>query len=295
MQQIKTHIDKFFDNNKGDAGRVFHGRGNCFPGLENIVIDYYPPVILITLYKIYEPVEELVDFLRSLNHANIVIQRRYISQTPYEIVSGEIPENHVVEEGGCRYSINLKHAQNAGLFLDMVNGRQWLKENSTGKRVLNLFSYTCSLSVAALQGNACHVVNIDMSRSALNKGRENHRLNSFDMGRVEFFAYDILKSWSRIKKKGPYDLIVIDPPTLQKGSFIASKDYIKIVRRLPQLMNNGGQVLAVLNSPDLDTNFMKKLFAEEYRQASFVERLENPASFPEKDLEKALKVLLFES
>jgi 23S rRNA (cytosine1962-C5)-methyltransferase len=151
-----------------------------------------------------------------------------------------------------------------------------------------------SLSVAALQGGASHVVNIDMSKSALNRGRENHRLNNCHMKRVEFFAYDILKSWNRIKKKGPYDLVIIDPPTLQKGSFIASKDYSKIVRRLPQFINANAQVLSVLNAPDLDTEFIRSSFAKECPQASFVKRLDNPLSFPEKDPQVGLKVLLFE-
>ena len=32
------------------AVRLFHGRGRCYEGLEWINIDWYPPLVLITLY-----------------------------------------------------------------------------------------------------------------------------------------------------------------------------------------------------------------------------------------------------
>jgi hypothetical protein len=48
-----------------------------------------------------------------------------------------------------------------------------------GKRVLNLFSFTCAFSVAALAGGAHSVVNIDLSRPALALGRENQNANGF--------------------------------------------------------------------------------------------------------------------
>ena len=299
MNEILHNINNFFNKTATDTGRIFHGRGHCYPGQENIVIDFYPPVILITLFAETgdKAIETIVTELKEKSYTNIrgiVIQRRYLSQAPCETVFGEIPTNHIVHEGECKFTVRLNHAQNSGLFLDMVSGRLWLKENSQGKRILNLFSYTCSLSVAALHGGAQHVVNIDMSKSELNSGRENHRINDFDMKRVEFFGYDILKSWSRIKKKGPYDLVIIDPPTFQKGSFAATKDYAKIVRRLPQLMPHGGQVLAALNAPDLNTDFIKDIFTLECPEAKFIQRLKNPLSFPEKDPERSLKVLLFE-
>lgn len=224
----------------------------------------------------------------------LVIQRRYEERAPREIVHGELPASHHVSEGALQFRVGLDYAQNTGLFLDMKNGRRWLTENAAGKRVLNLFSYTCSLSVAALVGGAERVVNFDMSRQSLNTGRENHRLNDIDMGKVEFFANDIRKSWGRIRKKGPYGLIIIDPPSFQKGSFDVRKDYRRIIRRLPESASAGAQIFAALNSPDLDCQFLREIFSEELPDARFIERIPALDSFPEKHPERNLKLLLFE-
>ena len=105
--------------------------------------------------------------------------------------------------------------------------------------------------------------------------------------------YDILKSWSRIKKEGPYDIIIIDPPTLQKGSFEATKDYEKIIKRLDQLANEKCVVLACLNAPDLPSAFIKDIFKEFASDFVFEKRLENPETFVVIDDEKALKNLIF--
>lgn len=94
----------------------------------------------------------------------------------------------------------------------MRYGRKWVLENSKNKRVLNLFAYTCGFSVSAIAGNAQSVVNLDMAKAALSKGRVNHQLNEHDLRKVRFLGYDLFKSWGKVKKFGPYDLIIIDPP-----------------------------------------------------------------------------------
>jgi len=105
--------------------------------------------------------------------------------------------------------------------------------------------------------------------------------------------YNILKSWSRIKKAGPYDLIIIDPPSLQKGSFASSTDYQKIIKRLDEFASENCTVLAALNNPSLDSAFLAKIFAELAPNFKFQRRLENPITYPSKEEERSLKNLLF--
>jgi hypothetical protein len=38
---------------------------------------------------------------------------------------------------------------------------------------------------------------------------------------------------------GPYDLVIADPPSFQKGSFVATKDWARLLRRLPDLLREG--------------------------------------------------------
>ena len=182
--------------------------------------------------------------------------------------------------------------QNHGLFLDMACGRQWLRERARDQRVLNLFAYTCAFSVAALQGGAREVVNVDMAAGALALGQNNHQLNG--LAGARFLAHDLFSSWGKVKRMGPYDIVVVDPPSYQKGSFVATKDYARVVRRLPELLAPGGQALLCLNAPELPSQFLLDLVAAEAPGLRFVQRLDNPAVFADVDSERALKVLLFQ-
>ena len=177
--------------------------------------------------------------------------------------------------------------------MDMQPARQWLAERAEGRRVLNLFSYTCAFSVAAEQAGATSIVNIDTSRPALLQGRENHRLNppSKQPADIAYLSHDILKSWGRLKKLGPFDIVICDPPSRQLGSFDAIKDYRKLVRQFPALMPEGGDVLVCLNAPYVGQGFLQELMAEDCSAAEFISRLAGRADFPEADSDAALKVL----
>jgi 23S rRNA (cytosine1962-C5)-methyltransferase len=208
-------------------------------------------------------------------------------------MAGSVPEPHVVTEQGAKYLVHVMRGQNHGLFLDMANGREWLKRHAQHENILNLFAYTCAFSVVALQGGAAQVVNLDMSQGALAVGQQNHRLNDLP-AKARFLGHDIFKTWGKIGKMGPYGVIVVDPPSYQKGSFIASKDYIKLIRRLPGLLEPQGHVLLCLNAPELDTVFLRHLVTEAAPGLNFIERLVNPPAFVDVDPEKSLKVLHYQ-
>lgn len=277
--------------------RLFHGRGHAYPSFEHINVDWLPPVALITLYQEErELLEQLADALYTQlpGCRSVQLQYRCRRMAPFELLRGEAIEELVVEENGLKYSLRLGATQNSGLFLDMRNGRNWVREHAQGKRVLNLFAYTCAFSVAALAGGARRVVNIDVSKAALNRGRENHRLNHQELDRVVFQGIDIFKSFSRIRRHSPYELLICDPPSLQKGRVDIARDYQKIIRRIPEIMSPGGQLMLCLNSPVLDENFLLGTVAAECPECRFIERLPNPEVFREAMPGRGLKVMLFE-
>jgi 23S rRNA (cytosine1962-C5)-methyltransferase len=223
----------------------------------------------------------------------IVLQRRYLSKAPKEVLFGTLPEEVFAYEEGMKFLLNFNDNQNNGFFGDMKVGRRYVRDNTKDLQVLNLFSYTCAFSVAALMGGAKHVVNVDMSKQALTLGRKNHQLNELNKRGSTFMPYNILKSWSRIKKAGPYDFIIIDPPSLQKGSFASSTDYQKIIKKLGELASEKCTVLAALNNPSLDSQFVKDIFNEFAPSFQFKERLENLETYPSKEEERTLKNLVF--
>lgn len=278
--------------------RLLHGRGHAYEGLEHISIDWLSPVVLITLYK--EEDEKNLKLMAELLRAklpecrSVLVQYRCRHMSPTEILWGEEIIELVVEESGLKYQLRLGATQNTGFFLDMVNGHEWVRQHAQDKRVLNLFAYTCAFSVAALAGGAEHVLNIDISKAALSRGRDNHRLNQQETKRVAFEGVDIFKSFSRIKKRGPYDLLVCDPPSLQKGSVDIERDYKKIIRRIPEFMNPGSLLMLCLNSPDLNESFLLETVAVECPECVFKESVATPGVFREAVPGKGLKVLIFE-
>jgi 23S rRNA (cytosine1962-C5)-methyltransferase len=285
-----------------DAQRIFHGRGGMHPGNEHLSLDWFSPVWLLTSFQ---PVEaEQLDLIhQALTRRwadiapadaplNWVYQCRATGHVETRLMDGSVPEPHDVTEEDARYRVHLLKGQNHGLFLDMANGRQWVREHAEGAKVLNLFAYTCAFSIAALQGGAKQVVNVDMSAGAMGVGQLNHALNGFQAG-ASFLTHDIFKTWGKITRSGPYHLVVVDPPSFQKGSFIATKDYAKLMRRLPDLLRPGGQAMLCLNAPELSTDFLQTQMAEVAPELVFEQRLPNPPAFADVDPERSLKVLIY--
>ena len=277
-----------------ETRRLFHGRGRRWPGLEQVTADWLEGVLLVSLFR--EPAEDELAALRAMLlelaqsetwHAtgarSLMLQHRYTLESTMEVLHGEAFDGWQITEHGLRYQLDL----------DMRYGRQWVQANSAGLRVLNLFAYTCGFSVAAIAGGAQKLVNLDMARAALSRGRDNHRLNGHDLSRVSFLDHDLFKSWGKVKKSGPYDLIIIDPPSFQKGSFVLDKDYARILRRLPELLDGSGTVLACVNDPAVGVDFLLQGMAAEAPQLRFVERLENPPEFADIEEDSGLKALVF--
>ena len=289
-----------------DAERIFHGRGGLYPGCEHWVLDAFPPVLVLTSFK---PVtqEELETLQASLSQRwaqiapnaplNWVFQNRQDGEPDTRLMAGQVPEPHDVTEQGARFRVHVLKGQNHGLFLDMAEGRRWVSEQATVHpklRVLNLFAYTCAFSVVALKAGALQVVNVDMSQGAMTIGQKNHQLNGLTQG-ASFLVHDIFKTWGKISRSGPYDLIIVDPPSFQKGSFIATKDYAKLMRRLPDLLMPGGNALLCLNAPELGAAFLQDQMKELASELDFVQRLPNPRAFGDVSIDRSLKVLIYKA
>jgi 23S rRNA (cytosine1962-C5)-methyltransferase len=298
IDDIKTIIQ----NNAKDADtefkRLFHGRGGLYDGFKHLTVDSIDDIINAALYFNETNEDEVIEMLQefvnsSKKYTTLAIQRRYLKESPTEILIGQIPETVYAIENGMKIKLNLLSNRNSGYFPDMKIGRKFIRDNSQDKNVLNLFSYTCAFSVAAKFGGAKNITNIDMSKGALSTGKTNHHINDLDMRGISFLPYNILKSFSRIKKKGPYDVIIIDPPTFQRGSFEATKDYQKIISKLPQLASESCTLLACLNATDLDDSFLKDMIAELAPEFKFSHRLENVSEFASDDETRSLKNLVF--
>ena len=298
-----------------DACRIFHGRGGLYAGCEQWTLDVYPPVFVLTSFATTTD-EQLATVGAALQarwqqiappdqaqSLNWVFQQRGQAARPQArsdtlLMAGNVPDPHIVTEGPALFLVHVLRGQNHGLFLDMAEGRRWVREfaadfrqsEGRGAKVLNLFAYTCAFSVAALQGGAAHVTNLDMARGALATGQQNHQLNGLAPQGASFLAHDLFNSWGKVTRGGPYDLVIADPPSYQKGSFVATKDYARLLRRLPDLLAPGGRALLCLNAPELPWAWLREQVDEHAPGLQLIERLAHPPAFADVDADRALKV-----
>jgi Predicted SAM-dependent methyltransferases len=166
----------------------------------------------------------------------------------------EAKEFFSVFEYGVQFRINLLDYLDTGLFLDHRETRHLVGLASKGKRILNLFAYTCSFSVHAAMNGALFTKSVDMSNTYTDWGRENFLLNGLPLSKNVIVRADCLKFLDEeILSRTTYDLIVIDPPTISRSKkmdqmFDIQLDYPTLISKALQLLAPGGVIFFSTNS-----------------------------------------------
>ncbi|NLC71161.1 MAG: bifunctional 23S rRNA (guanine(2069)-N(7))-methyltransferase RlmK/23S rRNA (guanine(2445)-N(2))-methyltransferase RlmL [Desulfuromonadaceae bacterium] len=155
-----------------------------------------------------------------------------------------------VEEGKCRFLVNLSDYLDTGLFLDHRPTRRLIGEMSEGKRFLNLFGYTGTASVCAAAGGAAATVTVDASKTYLDWARRNFALNDLDLPRHEFVQEDCLEWLSGQTRR--FDLIFVDPPTFSNSKerqedFFVQRDYLPLLKEACRLLERDGTLIFSTN------------------------------------------------
>lgn len=163
-------------------------------------------------------------------------------------------EFFTVLEFGVKFKVNLVDYLDTGLFLDHRETRKMVASISKGKRVLNLFAYTCSFSVHAAVAGAVFTKSVDMSNTYTAWGRDNFILNSLSLENNEIIRADCLKFLDdEVRTGAKYDIIIIDPPTISRSKkmdqlFDIQVDYITLVLKALQLLARDGIIFFSTNS-----------------------------------------------
>lgn len=167
------------------------------------------------------------------------------------LVGVAAPTPLVVREYGLKFVVRLDDGFSTGLFLDQRDNRQRIRGLAADKRVLNLFCYTGSFSVAAGVGGAAQVTSVDLSGAVLRRVDENLQQNQQPKSRHRLLRADCVAWVTRaMRRSDSYDLVVLDPPSFGSDgnkTWAVSRDYFKLVADAMTLVTAGGTILCVTN------------------------------------------------
>jgi len=187
---------------------------------------------------------------------------RQTSGDQYNKVSGQ-GFYRDVREGDLSFRVNLSDYLDTGLFLDARKKRAIIRNEAAGKRILNLFAYTCSLSVCAAMGGARAVDSVDLSNTYLSWGEINFALNGLEAvhspdtsqrdsgaspARFTLIRSDVLQFIGHAAKSGLcWDIIILDSPGFSnskkmRGALDLRRDHMDLIRSCLKLLNPGGKL-----------------------------------------------------
>lgn len=240
-----------------DCLRLVDGAGDGFPDL--FVDDLAGRWLVQTRVDRLPPwVPGLIGFADPAVPRSIYWKRldQTDKQPPVHVAGEMVAEPFAVVENGLRYLIDFAAGYSQGLFLDQRANRRRIREMARpGKELLNLFAYTCGFSVAAAAAGA-HAISVDLSKPALDWGRQNFAANALDPAGHEFIAGEAADWLKRFGKKGrKFDAVVIDPPTFsrdKKGKvFRVERDFGALAGAAIDVLRPGGTLLCTTNQRSL--------------------------------------------
>jgi 23S rRNA (cytosine1962-C5)-methyltransferase len=125
----------------------------------------------------------------------------------------------VFQETGLNFEADVLRGQKTGFFLDQRENRRNVETLAAGREVLNAFSFSGGFSLYAARGSARSVIDLDISRHALESSQRNFKLNQ-ESPQVEGCRHELVQAdafeWLRQQRKRMFDLVVLDPPSLAK-------------------------------------------------------------------------------
>jgi len=268
LEKVYRHIGKWARKQDISCYRVYDDDMPEFP----FAIDLYDQILHVSEYARphgMEPdahvawLEGSLDVMSKvfdipLERIYLKFRQRQTGLKQYERFN-RVGAEYIVRENGLKFIINPTDYLDVGLFLDHRNTRQMVREQSEGKRVLNLFAYTGSFSVYAAAGGAKETTTVDMSNTYLQWADRNLYLNGFSGESNKLLQADVTQ-WVREAPKDHWDLIVLDPPTFSNskrmnGTLDIQRDHTWLLISVLEILAPGGTLV-------FSTNFRKFKFEE---------------------------------
>jgi len=268
-----------------NAVRLINAEGDELSGM---VIDLYNDVAVAEvanagIERIKPMLLEIVqrELRPRLVYLNNDLPARRLEQLPTEpeAIGDGSPATTIVENG-VRFEVDPAAGQKTGFFLDQRENRALTRDLASGRRVLNLFSYTGAFGVYAAAGGATFVENVDGSDVAIEQAKRNHDLNS-SSNNVRFTVADAFAHVRKLASENArFGLIVCDPPAFAKRRVEvdrAARGYKDVNLYAMRLLESRGLMLTFSCSGHMSLDlFQKVIFAaalDAGRRVSILRRL----------------------
>jgi 23S rRNA (cytosine1962-C5)-methyltransferase len=252
-----------------NAFRLLFGEGDGLPG---IVVDVYAGFAVLVTYS--SALGQVRDWVAQALAARpeIVgvcerVTRRKDRASELRQLSGQTaPQVVLVEEHGLKYEVDFEAGQKTGLFLDHRDNRRYLRELASGKRVLNLFSYTGAFSVSCAAGGAKHVTSVDIAAPAIEAAARNVEHNALSPSVHEGVAQDVFEFLEAARARGRrWDLVIADPPSFASSRaelFGALRAYKKLHAAALSVLEPGGLYAAASCTAQVSPDAFRQTIAE---------------------------------
>jgi 23S rRNA (cytosine1962-C5)-methyltransferase len=271
-------------------------------GLPGVVVERYGDYLVAQLYTaaVGNLRDDLYDALHDeLSPKAIYEQRRYKSlggdaprQAGADLVRGSAaPVELEVKEDDLTFVVDVTSPLSTGLFADLREGRRAVRHWASGRRVLNLFSYTGAISVYAQAGGAAEVCAVDVAAKAHARARRNFSASGFDPEKPEHIVGDVFKVLARFVERGrTFDMVVLDPPAFASAAarggkpWSAMRDYSELVTAALDVTVPGGLLVAASSTHKLSSEEFDRALADGAMSAGtrlqIVDRRALPPDFP---------------
>ncbi|MBO6257828.1 MAG: bifunctional 23S rRNA (guanine(2069)-N(7))-methyltransferase RlmK/23S rRNA (guanine(2445)-N(2))-methyltransferase RlmL [Succinivibrio sp.] len=261
LRKNLTHLRKWAARENINAYRIYDADVPEYAA----AIDYYNGWYVIQAYEapksvnpkvarqhVLDMISATVDVTGS-DGSHVILKQRSIKKGDEQYEKALEQKHNLIEvnEDNRLFYVNLEDYLDTGLFLDGRLIRQKIQELSKDRDVLNLFAYTCSASVSAALGGARSTHSVDMSRTYLQWGMDNFRLNNLSLEANTFEQADCL-NWVSRGHDRQFDLIYADPPTFSNSkrmerSFDVKRDQVALLSNLTRHLKDRGTVIFCTN------------------------------------------------
>lgn len=201
----------------GQSYRLVHGEADGLPGL---VVDRFGEILVLqvrtrgmeALREIWFPaLLEVVAPKGVYERSDVETRRQEGLPERVGVVYGEVPEVLAVEEDGLVFPIPLALAQKTGFYLDQRENRRLFEGMvRPGDRVLDVFSYVGGFALRAARRGA-YALAVDKDLEALSILDQVALRMGLKVDIRHGEALEVLRGL-----QGPFDHILLDPPTLVK-------------------------------------------------------------------------------